>query len=279
MSGGTLANSNDGSTTVVAPTDLTIAYQGNDAWPLYNMLWTAFSNIVTNAAELVQIYTSAGAPTTYGASASADWAAFKQISLTEMTGRVILGTVPLAALTPKYTTTFTATSSTGLLITTANAVNVFRGMPVTFSNSGGTLPTGLVANTVYFVTADASFSATTFHVSTTFANAMAGTAVAYTNAGSGTNTVIMSLAGEITGEYAHSQLATEVGAHSHSASTDVVGFNTASGSLTNVIVGSGGGSGGRNPYSLQTTISNNTPAGTAFNIVQPSTFYNIFMKL
>jgi hypothetical protein len=279
MSGGTLAHPNTGSTTVVAPTNLTIAYQGNDGWALYNLLWNAFSNIVVNSTELVQIYDATGAPTTFGASSYADWNALKQLALTEMTGRVVMGTVPISAMTKKYSTTFTASSGSGIVVTTANPVNVFQGMPVTFLNTGGALPTGLVANTIYFVTANGNFSSTTFNVSTTYANAMAGTTVAFTDTGSGTQTVIMAVNGTLTGEYAHAQLSSEVGSHTHAAATSVVGFNTASGSLTNVIVGSGGSSGGRNPYTLQTTISNNTPAGVAFNVTQPSAFYNIFMKL
>lgn len=267
MSGGTLAHPNTQSTTIVPPTNLTLAYQGYDGWALYNMLWTAFSNVVVNGAELVQIYDSAGSTTTFGASAYEDWNALKQLALTEMTGRVVMGTVPIASMTKKYTTTFTASSSGGLLITTANPVNVFKGMPMTFTNTGGALPTGLTANTVYFATADAGLSTTTFRVSISYSNAMAGIAVAYTNAGSGTNTVIMGMAGEITGEYQHVQLSSEVGAHTHTATV------YDSGSAANFAKGNG------STGSNTATTNANSPASLGFNITQPSVIYNIFMKL
>ena len=266
MSGGTLAHPNTQSTTVVAPTNLTVAYQGNDAWALYNMLWTMFSTLVVNGAELLQIYDAAGSPTTYGATSYADWNALKQISLTDMAARVVMGTVPVSAMTKRYRTTFAATSSSGLLITCSNIVGAFKGMPVTFSNAGGGLPTGLVANTVYFITADASFGATTFHVSTTYALAMVGTPVAYTDAGTGLHTVTMGMTGEITGEYAHLQLNDEVAPHIHSATVWDAG-NTATFAKGNDTTGA-----------LTAAVSpNGVPI--SFNITQPSSFYNIFMKL
>lgn len=60
------------------------------------------------------------------------------------------------------------------------------GMKCTFSNSGGSLPTGISAATDYFMIA---LSATTIRVCTSQANASAGTYVDITAAGSGTNTL------------------------------------------------------------------------------------------
>ncbi len=137
-------------------------------------------------------------------------------------------------------------------------------MPIQFSNTGGALPTGISANTIYYV---ANFDGNAaFFVSTSFANAMAGTVIAYTNAGSGTNTVTAALAGSYEGEYAHRQLIAEVAAHNHT-----VPFV----SVPNIL-SSGGGQNLVNPG---TTNTSTTGSSTPFNVTQPGTFYNLYMKL
>lgn len=80
--------------------------------------------------------------------------------------------------------TFTASSSSGLLLTFANDWQNYT--KVRFTNSGGALPTGLTAGTDYWLV---RVSATTARVATSFANAIAGTVVAYTDAGTGTHTL------------------------------------------------------------------------------------------
>jgi hypothetical protein len=80
--------------------------------------------------------------------------------------------------------TITASSSSGLLLTYTNDFNTYT--KVRFVNSGGALPTGLVAATDYWLV---RVSATTARVATSLANAIAGTVVAYTDAGTGTNTL------------------------------------------------------------------------------------------
>lgn len=80
--------------------------------------------------------------------------------------------------------TFTASSSSGLLLTYANDWQNFT--KVRFTNSGGALPTGLSLNTDYWLVRQ---SATTAKVATSFANAIAGTVVAYTDDGTGTHTM------------------------------------------------------------------------------------------
>ena len=84
---------------------------------------------------------------------------------------------------PVATSTFSATvtSSSGLLVTLAGNHGLKPGAAVTFT--AATLPTGITAGVSYYVTNDSSFSATAFHISTSAANAGAGTAVSYTDAG------------------------------------------------------------------------------------------------
>lgn len=80
------------------------------------------------------------------------------------------------------TTTFS--SSSGLLGTYTNDIASLS--KVRFRNSGGALPTGLVAGTDYYTI---RVSATTSRFATSRANAIAGTAISYTDAGSGTNVI------------------------------------------------------------------------------------------
>lgn len=80
------------------------------------------------------------------------------------------------------TTTFS--SSSGLLGTYTNDIQNLS--KVRFRNSGGALPTGLTAGTDYYTI---RVSATTSRFATSRTNAIAGTAIAFTDAGSGTNVI------------------------------------------------------------------------------------------
>lgn len=80
--------------------------------------------------------------------------------------------------------TFIASSSSGLLLIYANDWQNFT--KVQFTNSGGALPTGLSINTDYWLVRQSASSA---KVATSFANAIAGIVVPYTDAGTGTHTL------------------------------------------------------------------------------------------
>lgn len=82
------------------------------------------------------------------------------------------------------TNTFTASSSSGLLLTYTNDWQNYQ--KVRFTNVGGALPTGLAVATDYWLV---RVSATTARVATTYANALAGTVIAFTDAGTGTHTL------------------------------------------------------------------------------------------
>ncbi len=82
--------------------------------------------------------------------------------------------------------TFTASSSGGLLLTYTNDFgSATHYTSVTFTTTG-VLPTGLNNTDVFYLVRQSS---TTSKVATSEANAIAGTFVAYTDAGSGTNTL------------------------------------------------------------------------------------------
>ena len=78
---------------------------------------------------------------------------------------------------------FTASDASGLLLTYAQDWQNFS--KVRFTTTGA-LPTGLALDTDYWLVRQ---SATTAKVATSFANAIAGTVVSFTNGGSGTHTL------------------------------------------------------------------------------------------
>ena len=84
--------------------------------------------------------------------------------------------------------TFTAVAATDLC-TAATAIVIETGIEVTVS-SGTTLPAGLSASTRYFMIYQSS---TTFQLATTYANALAGTEIDITDAGTGTHTVTLAV--------------------------------------------------------------------------------------
>lgn len=82
-----------------------------------------------------------------------------------------------------------STFATTDLNTTNDQIVVGRNIPTTTPlkfTSTGTLPTGLVAGTKYYAI---NISATVIKVATTIANAQAGTAIDFTDQGSGTHTI------------------------------------------------------------------------------------------
>lgn len=88
-------------------------------------------------------------------------------------------------------TTFTADSSTDLITyaLTGTAGNVAQYAQVTVSNSGGALPSGLSANTVYyFVVSGATNSG---HLATSLSDAQTGVFVNFTSNGTGTQTLTL----------------------------------------------------------------------------------------
>jgi len=260
MNGGTLSN--------VASTFTNIARANADAWQLYNLLWNKFSPYANGTSNpLGQLITAPNTAVAYGASAYADFIASKALVLTQIMGKVLMGTVPVSAMLIANSTTFTASSSTGLLITTANTVNYFNGMPIVFSNTGGALPTGLSNNIVYYVGAFNGTNA--FKVATSFANAIAQTFIAFTNAGSGTNTVTGSLAGSFTGESQHTLTSAELPSPLTS-NTDHFVMANGTGAAIDVVVSANTPNSG---------IVANGGGGQAHNIIQPSAFTNIYIKL
>lgn len=109
-----------------------------------------------------------------------DLQAYYRMSTTNVTGT--------GSRTLINSNTFTASNSGGdLLLTYTNDFNTYSKVRVSTTT---TLPTGLAAATDYWLVRQ---SATTAKIATSFANALAGTYIAYTDAGSGTHTVTMQI--------------------------------------------------------------------------------------
>lgn len=243
-----------------------------DTWPLFNLLWTLSKPYDSGSTfnPICQLYTSGGGAANFGSTAIGDFSGNNALALTRMFGKVLLGTAPSSSLLIAQKTTFTASNSGGnLLVTTANTVNYFNGMPIVFTNTGGGLPGNLVANAVYYV---ATFNGTnTFGVATTFANALASVFVPFSSAGTGTNTVASAVTGSSEGEYGHVQLLSEIIDHTH---TSAAGQEFIGGGASGIY-----GAGGLGSIQPNTGGITNYPGQTAFNVTQPGTFYNIYIKL
>lgn len=94
-------------------------------------------------------------------------------------------TVPAGASAFSATVT-TAVASPGVVGWTGHLFKCLA--PLYFSNSGGALPTGLTAFATVYVTCGSSLTANTFQVSSTTANALAGTSINFTGSSTGTQT-------------------------------------------------------------------------------------------
>lgn len=116
------------------------------------------------------------------AAAGAPW----QATLVDLQGYYRLSTTNVTGTGSRTlinSNTFTASSSSGLLLTYTNDFASLTRVRVT--NSGGALPTGLAIDTDYWLV---RVSATTARIATSLANAIAGTVISYTDAGTGTHT-------------------------------------------------------------------------------------------
>jgi hypothetical protein len=266
---------NDG--TIGNPSSSSTTRANSDTWQLFSMLWNLAKpyDSGSNSNPICQLYTSAGSATNYGGSAIADFNANRRLAITRMIGKVMLGSVPLSALlaaTPTIlgqSSVVTDSSSSGLLFTTSasNLLNLFLGNTVTFQNTGGALNSNIIANFVYYVV---PISTTTFKVAVSFAAAMAGTVVGFGTPGTGTTTAYLQYTGSSEGEYAHTQLMGELAAHNHTPLT-IAGTFMVSGAGTADVVP--GGVIGTNAF------TSTTGSSTPFNVTQPGTFYNMFIKL
>jgi hypothetical protein len=232
------------------------------------LIWETFSFATIGTSNtLAQLYDSAGVASAYGATAIADFNANKAIALTKQLGRTLLGTIPTNLAVPStLTNVYTASNNGGNLLLSLTTPNptIYVGMPIVFTNVGGTLP-GNINNGVFYVSTIVSTSQ--FWISTTYANALARVLVPFTSAGTAVNTVNFSVEGASIGEYAHTQSIAELAAHTHTTFPNFGTTNAAAGSGVNAATAAPGAPTG------------STGSSQPFNVVQPSTYLNMFIKL
>lgn len=188
-----------------------------DTQSLYEVLWAYPS-------DQCPLFTSSGVFQARGLSAAADYAANLQLALPPINGRSIV-----YAGSPAWSAPVIATNATNLFTTssyyTTITDNLLLGTKIQFSATGA-LPTGISGSTDYYVIPQSS---TTFKVASSLSNAASGTAVTFSDDGSGvtytTQPTISWNKGQFGGEQEHFQKGNEVGVHSHTI-TDYPKSNT-----------------------------------------------------
>lgn len=222
---------------------------------LYTLLW----NNVT--ADYCPMFTSAGVLTPRGGSAEADFNGLRQLSLTRMLGRLI-ATAGQGSLSEP----FTADAATDLC--TLSTVNnlAYNANPVTLTTTG-TLPAPLATATTYYA---AKQSGTTVKLATTAANAINGTYIDITDAGTGTHTMTFTygawILGQTAGEENHGLIISEIPSHTHTFSSkqnNGASFTVRAGDNTSIGTGSVDSTGGSGLH----------------NIIQPTIFMTHMIKL
>jgi len=246
---------NDG--TIGSASSNATARADKDTFPLFDLIWRTFQT----SPALAPIYTSAGVASTYGADSFTDFNANKQLSLTRNLGRVMAGALPLQVTQP-FTTPVANT------LTVASTASFITGAPVTVSSS--TVP-ALVNGTTYYAIV---LTTTTMSLATTPANAIAGTPITF-GIGAGTGNVIIAAhaLGSFLGEEKHTLLNTELPAGPFAVQLDTTAFTLTPGGTPVDGVGPAG-SGNQSSSNLRVT-----GGGNAFNIMQPTVFMNVFIKL
>lgn len=247
VAGGMLAC--DGKTVGDASSNAT-ARANADMEALFEHLWT-----IGDTTGNLPIYTSAGAVSSYGANAAADWAAHKQIELPDTRNLVLGG----ASTGTKEWLITAVTHATDQLTVPENSA-LRTGQEVVFNDNGGTAPTGLTDGGTYYVI---RVSSTAIKLASTRELAAAGTAVDFTTAGSGsfslTYTPTASTVGEVGGEEDHVLTTSEMPSHTHALGLRKLTSTNGSGGQ----VAQDGGN---------TLVSDPTGGGLAHSNMQPTLF-------
>lgn len=183
-------------------------------------------------------------------------------------GRGLIG-VGTGNLTESFAAAAVA-PATDLITVGSNADKWITGMIVQASTTG-TLPTGLAAATNYYVI---RISATTIKLASSLVNALAGTAIDITAAGSGTHTLTHTLTaralGDKGGEEGHSLTVAQLAPHNHPVTHNAAGQSSSGSS----------GTGGSAIFYLQQAAAistQNNGSGEAHNNMPPFLGANLFI--
>ena len=222
-----------------------------DTQSLYVLLWT---NVLDAWAPVIG---------GRGASALDDFSANKPMRLPLTLGRALAG-YGTGTVSVSGTDGDVDITNNGMVVA-SNNTKWITGMSVTFTLSSGTI-TGLTSGNTYYVIRS---SATLVQLASTLANAQNGTAIDFTAKSSPiwtiTHTYTARVLGEAVGEEAHAESITELLAHTHGT-----GLTLIPGSGLDQFTGS---------PKTSTTITDSTGGNQAMNIMQPTAFLNVMVKL
>jgi len=199
-----------------------------------------------------------------GASASADFSANKPLRLPKTLGRALAGygtgTVQDSGVDGGVDTT------NDTLTVPSNTDKWVTGMAVTFTLTSGTI-TGLTSGNTYYVI---RASSTTVKLASNLANAQNGVAIDMTAKSSPvwtiTHTYTARALGEAIGEGQHAMSSSELLSHTHTYTQAIA-------------PGSADGVNPAPPYASTTSNSGSTGGNAAMNIMQPTLFLNVMIKL
>lgn len=222
--------------------------------------WLKCEGQAVSRTTYASLFTAIG--TTFGAGDGST-----TFNLPDGRGRALIG-VGTGALVEAFPAA-SVTAATDLITVGSNTDKWITGMKARVSTTG-VLPTGLVAATDYFVI---RASATTIKLASTLANALAGTAIDITAAGSGTHTLTHLLTARAMadqgGEEGHASTVSELPSHHH-VNPSLVVYQRGS-------AGQGTLAGGFFDYDRDNLSSGYAGGNLAHNNMQPFLAANLFI--
>lgn len=238
----------------------------SDTFPLFNLLWAMDSTYVP-------MYDSSGNLQARGGSSVADYESNYSITLPKTLGNALATAAPSVSAAQTFTTAGGA-GATILTLTSGNAASFGTGSPVHLTNSGGSLPTGLVSGTVYY---SVYVTNSEIKLALTVDDAFNLTNLITFDGGSGSGTNSVQLYYAVAGGYR--------GEPSHLMTSGEVAQNYVTNTLFGVEISDGTGGGSYISYTVENftntdkrwTVGNASPS--RFNVYQPTVYLNSFIKL
>lgn len=154
-----------------------------------------------------------------------------------------------------WTTTAVDATANTVTLPAAAARSIYTGTQVTYTNSGGTPIGGLTSGGTYYAIVTATSPSLVIKLASNRFNAVVGTALDLTSAGSGTHAFSIALTsravGDVFGEEEHTLTVAEIPSHSHPQGRVTVGGEYAEaygGASSSGETGDTGGSGAHNQF-------------------------------
>jgi hypothetical protein len=255
LNNGTIGSSGSGATTRA----------NSDTWPLYNLLYSSVNQVFVPVSG-------------YTGTAITDFNANRPLMLTSALGQVLMGLPPVVTVTGYVAGSPPAWGIVNGYFTVGSTVTslLYQGAPVILT--GTALNSAFTSGTIYYVVVPLDGSSTaSFQLATTYVDAIlaGGNQAAHIIPSSGVATgsgitLTFPLGGNF-GQPYHTQLVPELAAHYHlPGAAGATGFGYIGGVGSNTV----GGGGAANSAATAITGSNYLS-----NLIQPSLYTNIFIKL